>query len=810
MKRLFAFALATAIGYLAKAQLNLDSLQKKLSSEVVTTESLNSYLLTMKKIAGEEMAAKDMLCEWIMANCKAGANDSVKLAATLSLAESYFDKGDYPQATELCNKMLVTGNENAFYQLKCASLMLLSNIFYQNEAFDKKAEYVEKSRVLAEKNNYIKGVAIAKRAMAQVKIGSVPRLSKDSFYLYMNILKDCVKLWKELKDSANLLHTYAYIGQNYADYKQFDSAIYTMKTAESLAKDKEQDNISTFYYFIYGKIYFRKAKAENSKEDMLQAVSWFKYCIPLTQKLNQKKKESWCYDWLTGAYEYLGDYKESLNYSRKFADFYSEMVSEEGVQKLAGIQYKYETLKKNNEILSLSSSNKQKSTLNKIFAGGAVALFFIGFLGYRNLRYRQKQKIVQLQKEATEEKLKLTRLETEQFKNKFETEQVVNFFSNSLIDKSTVNGTMWDVAKNLIGTLGFEDCMMYLWNEDKTKMVQMAGYGTKGSIEEINKHIFDVMPGQGVVGHVMQTKQAILIPDTSLDARYRIDDMNRLSEITVPILYNNELIGIIDSENSAKNFFNERHLTILQTIAGMIAIKIKTIESETALQQTEIKLLQANEALQQKQLQAAEAMLKGQEEERGRLAKDLHDGLGGMLNGVKMSFNNMKENLVLTPDNASAFEQSVKQLDATITELRKVSHNLMPDVLMRFGLTDALTDYCKSLANNNTDIAFQQMGEPRELSNTLKLYVYRIIQELTNNALKHSKAKEIIAQLTFEPAKILITVDDNGMGFNTAELINSKGVGMQSIKQRVDYLGGILDIDSRPGKGTSVNIELNT
>jgi signal transduction histidine kinase len=209
-----------------------------------------------------------------------------------------------------------------------------------------------------------------------------------------------------------------------------------------------------------------------------------------------------------------------------------------------------------------------------------------------------------------------------------------------------------------------------------------------------------------------------------------------------------------------------------------------------------------------KQLSAINAILKGQEEERSRLAKDLHDGLGGMLNGVKLSFNNIKEDLVMTADNVKNFERSVKQLDDTITELRKISHNLMPDVLIRFGLTEALEDYCKSISNGATKIVFQQLGTARQLNNTTTLYVYRIIQELVNNALKHAKASQIIAQLTFDPAKILITVEDDGAGFNTADIINSKGVGMSSIKQRLDYLNGTIDIDAAPGQGTAINIEL--
>ena len=99
-----------------------------------------------------------------------------------------------------------------------------------------------------------------------------------------------------------------------------------------------------------------------------------------------------------------------------------------------------------------------------------------------------------------------------------------------MIDKNTAEDVLWDVARNLIGRLGFVDCMIYLWNDDKTKMLQKAGFGPKGSIKDIKEQPFDVVAGQGVVGYVMRTKEPVLIPDTSIDNRYRADEMVRLSE----------------------------------------------------------------------------------------------------------------------------------------------------------------------------------------------------------------------------------------------------------------------------------------
>src|SRR5580765_5331626 len=130
--------------------------------------------------------------------------------------------------------------------------------------------------------------------------------------------------------------------------------------------------------------------------------------------------------------------------------------------------------------------------------------FFILVLIYLFIRWRERNI-----KAIEAEKLKVQQLNADQYKSKLEMERIINYFSSTLIDKNTVDEVLWDVAKNLIGRLGFVDCMMYLWNEDKTKMIQKAGFGPKGSIEGIREQPFDVVAGQGIVGHVMQTKEPL-------------------------------------------------------------------------------------------------------------------------------------------------------------------------------------------------------------------------------------------------------------------------------------------------------------
>jgi signal transduction histidine kinase len=142
----------------------------------------------------------------------------------------------------------------------------------------------------------------------------------------------------------------------------------------------------------------------------------------------------------------------------------------------------------------------------------------------------------------------------------------------------------------------------------------------------------------------------------------------------------------------------ERRNTMILLATALLAIIITSVlfyrnyRQKQKLQQQRI-----NELETEKQLTATEAVLKGEEQERTRLAKDLHDGLGGMLSGIKYSLNTMKGNLIMTPDNAQAFERSMDMLDSSIKEMRRVAHNMMPEALVKFGLDTALKDFCNDV-----------------------------------------------------------------------------------------------------------------
>ncbi|MCE7041913.1 sensor histidine kinase [Dyadobacter sp. CY312] len=212
---------------------------------------------------------------------------------------------------------------------------------------------------------------------------------------------------------------------------------------------------------------------------------------------------------------------------------------------------------------------------------------------------------------------------------------------------------------------------------------------------------------------------------------------------------------------------------------------------------------------QEKQLVATNSILKGQDEERSRVAKDLHDGLGGLLSGIKLTLNNMRGNTTLPEGGIQTFNRALEQLDSAIGEMRRIAHNMMPESLVRFGLVETLKDYCEDINQSGTMRAsFQTYGLDKRLESSTETILYRILQEAINNVIKHAKATEMQVQLTRSGNQLSVCIEDNGIGLDINSPQYRRGSGARNIQQRVDYLNGKLDIRSVPGKGTSVFIEI--
>jgi signal transduction histidine kinase len=231
-----------------------------------------------------------------------------------------------------------------------------------------------------------------------------------------------------------------------------------------------------------------------------------------------------------------------------------------------------------------------------------------------------------------------------------------------------------------------------------------------------------------------------------------------------------------------------------------------------SLQQTQEALLRTTE--EKFQLQAAEervrsaSLLEGQEEERRRLARELHDGIGQMLTGLKLYTEKLGEVPFATDKQRRNYDELQRLLHETIDATRMVSFNLMPSVLVDFGLAAALRLLTEQTARGaGVPIAFRADEVPERLPHSLEIGLYRITQEALHNAVKHARARGITVELTQEKRTVRLCIKDDGQGFSPRTRFRANeagGNGLANLQTRTNLLGGSLRISSAPGKGTRI------
>ncbi|MEO0470019.1 MAG: tetratricopeptide repeat protein [Bacteroidota bacterium] len=207
----------------------------------------------------------------------------------------------------------------------------------------------------------------------------------------------------------------------------------------------------------------------------------------------------------------------------------------------------------------------------------------------------------------------------------------------------------------------------------------------------------------------------------------------------------------------------------------------------------------------QKQKELIEAILDTQMAERKRIAQDLHDSIGGSL---ALAGNNLQKRLEGKGLPEKELESTLDELRELGQQVRQISHNLMPGELVRFGLVSAVQDWVDELSHESLDAQLLIHGMEKRLEPVMEIQIFRMIQEIVQNVLKHAKAQQMTIYLNRHPQMFNLMVEDNGQGMNQAEKKKHEGIGLKSIRARVDYLQGEIILDSTPGQGTTINIQI--
>ena len=267
-------------------------------------------------------------------------------------------------------------------------------------------------------------------------------------------------------------------------------------------------------------------------------------------------------------------------------------------------------------------------------------------------------------------------------------------------------------------------------------------------------------------------------------------------------------------EKSAKEKSQKTNLILilsifLGSIIAFLIFRNTKRKQRIAEQEKELEIQKTTTLLKEQEITTINAMIEGQEKERLRLAGDLHDNLGGTLAAVKMHIGNLQANLSKSDNPQGLLDKANTLISEAYKDVRSIAHERNSGVMAKEGLLPAIEKLASKVSSSNgLSIEVQDFGLEDRLSNHIEITIFRIVQELITNIIKHAQATEATISLTQHDSELNIMVEDNGKGFKVGKLEDKDGMGLGSIERRVEHLEGTMEVDSSIGKGTNIIIDI--
>ena len=594
---------------------------------------------------------------------------------------------------------------------------------YLSSDFDKSKKYA------------LEGISLAGKLKDQNMTGTLFRNLGVAYYMVSKYDSALIHLNKALdlatKTGNNLLKAQAYGAKAnlYNVTGDYPKALELyIKALPIFEKEGRKDRVRV----ILGNI----GALNNSMQNFDEAEKYFNQSLKLSEELGDKAGIAQAYDGLNRIFIHRKNYDKALEYAHKAADISKQIGNKQeeaiAIQGIAWVYYEHYKDYKKAEEFALKGLKLAEEL--EFPADIAAMLNTLSNIYFHQARYR----------ECEETALKAIAIDTSD----------MNIFSN--------------LAANVVRAgIHLGDTKQALYYFDRYRQ------------------IFNIQSNK-------EYQQALMDMQVKYETEKKQKEILKLS-----------------AEKRERNILIYSLLGFFLIISGLGFSIYNNVRKNKIIveQQLLVKEKQLAELEKERQLIATKSVLKGEESERSRMARDLHDGLGGMLSGVKINLSAMKGNSIITSENAQAFDHAIKLLDTSISELRRVAHNLMPETLNHYGLKTALNDFIAEMNNNPaTVLTFNFFGADIRFESQLELTAFRIAQELVNNALKHSGSAKINIQLITDIDRICIQVVDDGKGFDTSSK-SRDGKGLVSIHDRVAANNGSFEIESAPGKGTEATVE---
>lgn len=552
----------------------------------------------------------------------------------------------------------------------------------------------------------------------------------------LSVLQRCLKLAETTENTSP--YAFAMLNEHIAETwyvkQNYSAALKYYREAYNIFEKLGNKADMAFEAFSIGKTLARLNHMKEAESFLLRSYNINDSLKMLNYQLDASNE-------LAALYKGTGNWEQAYKFLQKASELKDSIGLSEQIQRVNELKEKFETEKKEQQIALLQS--KHEITKWLVFSGILLALL----TGLSYFIYIYRKRIRQ--------------------------EKVLNHFATSLYNKATVDDVLWDVARNCVEKLGFEECVVYDYDENREMLIQKAAFGPKNPEGRVISNLLELPLGKGIVGSVAQSGKAEIIGDTRHDDRYIVDDAERRSEITVPILSDGKLLGIIDSEHSRPGFFKKKHLDVLSKVADITSKKISRHFIEENL--------------------------------RRKISRDLHDDIGSALSSIEISSRialAKKEDPQVV---ISQLEKIHQHSRITLESMSDLIWSINPQndsvdgILIR--MRQFAAELCEPLGialdfDVNVDAEHLAAGPDK------RQHIFLIFKEAVNNAVKYSGCTSLKVGLKQLNNQLTIQISDNGSGFDKRVVKN--GNGLRNMKSRAELLKGNLDIHSEAATGTTV------
>ncbi len=587
----------------------------------------------------------------------------------------------------------------------------------------------------------------------------------------------------------------------------FDKALYFGKSELQLAEKLSDSNSIALAYSDIGNTYMR---INNLKE----ALSYHLKAYALRDKLGLKAQAAGSISNISIIYKQLGNYKDALDYMHRSLKIYEEandQAKQAVVLNNIGNVYltylKFDAAKESyQKAISIAKRTNSISTLANSYGGMFKYYYHKG--DYQNAL---KQALIAegyLKSLNMQSDLAIVNNNIGQVYDKMDKyAEAMRYFKISLDFRVAMNdklgigscykniGATYTKLKDYATAEKYLDKSIAIFKEQGAKDYLREAYDLLGSLFEQKEDYAKALKSY---------KGSVEIKDSI----YSKEAMNKINELQ--IAYETEKkaqqIIVLNKENKIqklilfkRNIFLGIALGALIVLIGIGYLVFKSLKlNQKANLQREI--------IKQQDL-ATKAVLNAEENERKRISGDLHDGLGQLFSAVKMNLSALANEIEFKNDlSKESYQKTLNLVDESCREVRAISHQMAPNVLLKSGLATAIRDFINKIDARKLKINLETVGLQHRLDQNIETVLYRIIQESVNNVIKHANANMLDIQLTRDEEGINATIEDNGTGFDIALLDKYEGIGLKNIRSRVEYLKGQVDFSSKQGAGTLVAI----